>query len=113
MAKNPIEDRQKRYFQLSAQIAQLDNGQLTSRLDKCESHPSSTGWGMSHTLVVGSSQVFVKRIPVTTLEYDNLFSTRNLYDLPTYCNYGIGTLASTGFGVFRELITHLKTPNGY
>lgn len=40
------------------------------------------------------------------MEYDNLFSTKNLYDLPTGCNYGVG---STGLGVFRELITHLKT----
>ncbi|MES1025662.1 hypothetical protein ABN584_22455 [Gloeocapsa sp. BRSZ] len=48
----------------------------------------------------------MKRLPVTSIEYDNLFSTRNLYDLPTYCNYGFG---STGFGVFRELVAHIKT----
>ncbi|WP_414622456.1 hypothetical protein [Calothrix sp. CCY 0018] len=28
--------------------------------------------------------------------------------MPTYCNYGFG---STGFGVFRELVTHIKTTN--
>ncbi|WP_254625723.1 hypothetical protein [Nostoc sp. TCL240-02] len=50
----------------------------------------------------------MKRVPVTNIEFDNLFSTRNLYDLPTYCNYGFG---STGFGVFRELVTHIKTTN--
>lgn len=54
------------------------------------------------------SKVFVKRVPVTNIEFDNLFSTRNLYNLPTYCNYGFG---STGFGVFRELVTHIKTTN--
>ncbi len=109
MAKNHIEIRRKRYFKLSSQIAQLDNGQLHSLLDDSElSSESSTGWGMNHVIVLGQSKVFVKRVPVTNLEYDNLFSTRNLYDLPTYCNYGFG---STGFGVFRELVTHIKTTN--
>jgi len=106
MANNPIELRRKRYFKLSSHIAQLDNAQLHSLLDSSESNESSTGWGINHTIVLGLSRVFVKRVPVTNLEYDNLFSTRNLYDLPTYCNYGFG---STGFGVFRELVTHLKT----
>ena len=108
MAKNHIELRRKRYFKLSSQIAQLDNAQLRSLFDNSESNESSTGWGMNHVIVLGQSKVFVKRVPVTSIEYDNLFSTRNLYDLPTYCNYGFG---STGFGVFRELVTHIKTTN--
>jgi hypothetical protein len=106
MAKNSIELRRKRYFKLSSQIAQLDNTQLRSLFDKSESHESSTGWGLTHTIVLGQSRVFVKRIPVTNIEYDNLFSTRNLYELPTYFNYGFGF---TGFGVFRELVTQIKT----
>ncbi|OUL20850.1 hypothetical protein BV378_28620 [Nostoc sp. RF31YmG] len=108
MAKNPIELRSKRYFHLSSQIAQLDNAQLRSLFGNSELNESSTGWGMNHTIVLGESKVFVKRVPVTNIEFDNLFSTRNLYDLPTYCNYGFG---STGFGVFRELVTHIKTTN--
>lgn len=107
MAKNHIDLRRKKYFKLSSQIAQLDNAQLHSLFDN-QSNESSTGWGMNHTIVVGESKVFVKRVPVTNIEYDNLFSTRNLYDLPTYCNYGFG---STGFGVFRELVSHIKTTN--
>lgn len=108
MAKDHIEIRRKRYFKLSSQIAQLDNVQLRSLFDHSESNESSTGWGMNHAIVIGESKVFVKRVPVTNIEFDNLFSTRNLYDLPTYCNYGFG---STGFGVFRELVTHIKTTN--
>jgi hypothetical protein len=108
MAKNSIELRRKRYFKLSSQIAQLENAQLHSLFDNSESNESSTGWGMNHTLVLGQSKVFVKRVPVTNIEYDNLFSTRNLYDLPPSYNYGI---ASTGCGVFRELVTHIKTTN--
>ncbi|MEH2301381.1 MAG: hypothetical protein V7K88_20900 [Nostoc sp.] len=105
-AKDHIQIRSKRYFKLSSQIAQLDNAQLLSLFDNSESNESSTGWGMNHAIVIGESKVFVKRVPVTNIEFDNLFSTRNLYDLPTYCNYGFG---STGFGVFRELVTHIKT----
>ncbi len=108
MAKNYIEIRRKRYFKLSSQIAQLDNAQLCSLFDHSASNQSSTGWGMNHAIVLGQSKVFVKRVPITNIEFDNLFSTRNFYDLPTYCNYGFG---STGFGVFRELVTHIKTTN--
>ncbi|WP_339383383.1 protein kinase domain-containing protein [Oculatella sp. LEGE 06141] len=61
---------------------------------------------MNHIIVFGQSKVFVKRVPVTDIEYENLFSTKNLYNLSTGYNYGVG---SPGLGVFRELITHLKT----
>ncbi|MBD2238335.1 hypothetical protein H6G35_17175 [Aulosira sp. FACHB-113] len=108
MAQNPIEIRTKKYFHLSSQIAQLDNAQLLSLFNNSESNDSSTGWGRNYTITLGESQVFVKLVPVTDIEFDNLFSTRNLYNLPTYCNYGLG---STGFGVFRELVTHIKTTN--
>lgn len=84
----------------------MDRTQLHYLFDNSESNESSNGWGSSHVIDFGQSKVFVKRIPVTNLEYDNLFSTRNLYDLPTFCNYGFG---STGFGIFRELVTHIKT----
>ncbi|MCP6757943.1 MAG: hypothetical protein NHB32_03990 [Fischerella sp. CENA71] len=110
MDKNHIELRRKKYFKLSSQIAQLDNAQLRFLFDD---NDSSLGWGLTHTIVLGQSKVFVKRIPVTNIEYDNLFSTKNLYDLPTYFNYGLGSagLGVAGLGVFRELVTHIKTTN--
>ncbi|NJM61569.1 MAG: hypothetical protein HC849_17400 [Oscillatoriales cyanobacterium RU_3_3] len=111
MAVNPIELRRQKYFQLSSQIAQLDNARLHSLFDESESNPASSGWGLNHVILLGESKVFVKRIPVTNIEYDNLLSTKNLYNLPTYCNYGIGLIASTGLGIFRELVTHIKTTN--
>ncbi len=108
MAENQIELRRERYFKLSSQIAQLDNAQLRSLFDNSESNESSTGWRMNHAIVLGQFKVFVKRVPVTNFEHENQFSTRNLYNLPTYCNYGFG---STGFGVFRELAGHIKATN--
>jgi hypothetical protein len=106
MAENYRELRRKRYFEISSQLAQLENEQLRSLFYKSESNASSTGWGMHHVIILGQSKVFVKRVPVTNLEYDNLFSTRNLYDLPPHYNYGFGSI---GLGVFRELVTHIKT----
>jgi hypothetical protein len=103
MTKNSLSDRKKRYFQLSSQIAQLDPAQLLNLFNNTE---PSMGWGINHTVQIGESWVFVKRVPITDVEYHHLLSTKNLYDLPTYYNYGIG---SAGFGVFRELVAHIKT----
>lgn len=108
MPNNNLELRTKRYFQLSSQLASLDNLQLHSLFDDRESGTSSLNSGRNYTIVLGQSRVFVKRIPVTTIEYENSFSTKNLYNLPTYFNYGVGSI---GLNVFRELITHIKTTN--
>jgi hypothetical protein len=109
MIQNSIEDRRNKYLQICSQLTYLDNTQLMELFDRSELNESSTGWGSSQVIDIGCSKVFVKRIPVTNLEYGNLLSTRNLYDLPTFCNYGIGSFASTGLGIFRELATHIKT----
>ncbi|MBD3886998.1 hypothetical protein IFO70_35855 [Phormidium tenue FACHB-886] len=106
MTNSSLELRSQKYFELSSQIAQLDDRKLNSLFDQREPNELSTGWGMNHIVVFGRSKVFVKRVPITDIEYDNLFSTKNLYVLPTAFNYGVG---SAGLGVFRELITHLKT----
>ncbi len=104
MAKNDLEARRARYFTLSSEIARIDTAQLRSLLD--ESEPKSGWWSTTHTLDIARTKVFVKRIPVADLEYENMFSTRNLYELPTCFNYGVG---SAGFGVFRELAANIET----
>jgi Protein kinase domain len=106
MTNNSLELRKQKYFEISSLISRLDNRKLNLLFEQSESNESSTGWGMNHMIVFGESKVFVKRVPVTDVEYENLFSTKNLYHLPAGCSYGIN---STGLGVFRELITHLKT----
>ncbi len=83
----------------------MDDAQLSSLLDQSE---TVLGWGRHQTVDIGGSKVFVKRVPVTEIEYRNPLSTSNLYDLPMYYHYGVG---SAGFGVFRELATHIKTTN--
>jgi hypothetical protein len=109
MIQNSIEDRRNKYFQIGSQLTHLDNIQLMDLFDRSESNESSTGWGSSHVIDIGRTKVFVKRLPVTNLEYEHQFSTKNLYALPTFCNYGIGPIASTGLGIFRELAAYIKT----
>ena len=107
MFENDNDLRKKKYFELSSRIAQFDNTQLCSLLLNSESD-SSSGWGTNNITIFGQHKVFVKSVPVTDTEYANMFCTKNLYNLPTYCSYGFG---STGFGVFRELVTYIKTTN--
>ncbi len=105
MGNNHLQRRQQLYFKLSSQLAQIDNDQLRALLDASE---TQAGWGENQIIAIGSVKIFVKRVRVTELEYAHMFSTKNLYDLPTYYNYGFG---SAGLGVFRELVSHIKTTN--
>lgn len=105
MTMNALEDRRQRYFHISSDLAQIDNNEMRQLFDKSESR---AGWGKSHTLDIGDHEAFVKRIPITEIECNNMFSTKNNYGLPTYYNYGVG---SAGFNIFRELVAHVKTTN--
>ncbi|GAA1405187.1 hypothetical protein GCM10009639_51900 [Kitasatospora putterlickiae] len=52
--------------------------------------------------------MFVKKVPLTELETrpENVRSTANLFGLPAFYHYGIG---SAGFGAWRELAVHSMT----
>ncbi|MEV4537884.1 serine/threonine protein phosphatase [Asanoa sp. NPDC049518] len=54
-------------------------------------------------LDVAGAAVFVKRIPLSDLERRHPLSTANLFDLPAFCQYGVGEVGSPGFGAWREL----------
>lgn len=64
--------------------------------------------GRSAVLDVDGTRVFVKRVPLTDLELrpEHLRSTANLFELPLFYQYGIG---SAGFGAWRELAAHTMT----
>jgi hypothetical protein len=62
--------------------------------------------GGSTVLDVEGVPVFAKRIPLTDRELARPRSTANLFDLPTYCQYGIG---SPGFNAWRELAANQIT----
>ena len=103
MTENSTDARQASFRQLGADIARMSNAQLQHLVVDSK---ACLGHGLSRIITLDQSKVFVKRIPVTDLEYENFLSTQNFYALPNYCSYGLGSIR---LGVFRELIVHLKT----
>jgi hypothetical protein len=70
--------------------------------------------GTTALLEIEGSTVFVKRIRgFTDIERqpEHVMSTANLIELPTFCQYGLSGIGSPGFGVWRELATHMMTTN--
>ncbi|MFF2653767.1 protein kinase family protein [Streptomyces sp. NPDC058045] len=66
--------------------------------------------GRSAVLEVDGKPVFVKRVPLTDMERrpEHVGSTANLFELPAFCQYGVG---GPGFGAWRELTVHIMTTN--
>ncbi|MEU1288013.1 protein kinase family protein [Kitasatospora sp. NPDC005856] len=66
--------------------------------------------GRSSELDIDGTRVFVKRVPLTDSELlpENARSTANLFGLPMFYQYGVG---SAGFGAWRELAVHVMTTN--
>ena len=67
------------------------------------SHVNWTAWAGHQRTRLGGHELFVKRVPLTRRELDAPGSTANLFGLPVFYNYGVG---SAGFGAYRELHAH-------
>lgn len=69
--------------------------------------------GKAALLEVAGTPVFVKRVPLTDLERqpEHVRSTANLFEMPVFCQYGVGTIGGPGFGAWRELAVHTMTTN--
>lgn len=100
-------DRLAAHTRAAAALARLDDAALTALLDEARPHGAGIG-GASVLLEVDGVRVFAKRVALTDLERrpEHRHSTRNLFGLPTYYQYGIG---SAGFGAWRELAAHTLT----
>lgn len=74
--------------------------------------PIGTGIG-GQTLLLGveGTPVFVKQVRLTGREREpeNVRSTANLFGLPAFCHYGVGSIGGPGFGAWRELAVHVMT----
>ncbi len=92
---------------MSGRLAELSDDDVRALLES-DSAPTVGFGGITSTAVVDGVPVFVKRVPLTDLERrpENVGSTANLFGLPTFYQYGIG---SAGFGVWRELAVHAMT----
>ncbi|WP_165984317.1 protein kinase family protein [Streptomyces sp. YIM 98790] len=69
--------------------------------------------GKTVLLEVDGTPVFVKQVPLTDLERrpENVHSTANVFEVPSFCQYGIGSIGGPGFGAWRELAAHAMTTN--
>jgi hypothetical protein len=97
------------YSTVSTSLALLSDRALAQALDAATPLGSGIG-GKSALLEVAGTPVFVKRVPLTGLERrpENVRSTANLFEVPSFCHYGIG---GPGFGAWRELAVHDMTTN--
>ena len=89
---------------MSSFLASLDDEGLANLLQGASTGKEGFG-GRTAQLAVGEARVFCKLIPLTILEAqpEHYKSTANLFQLPSYYQYGIG---SVGFGAWRELAAH-------
>jgi hypothetical protein len=65
--------------------------------------------GGSAIIDVDGVPVFAKRIPLTDRELANQGSTANLFELPVFCQYGIG---GPSFSSWRELAANIIVTDG-
>lgn len=102
-------DRIQTYSKISTALACLSDQELSARLESALELHSGIG-GKLALLTINGVRVFVKKIPLTDLEQrpQNIRSTANIFHLPLYYQYGVG---STGFGAWRELAAHIMTTN--
>jgi serine/threonine protein kinase len=104
-----VSERLARHRLISERLRGILDHKLSALVDA--GTPLGTGIGGRTALLhVDGLPVFVKRIPLTDLERrpENVRSTANLFHLPTFYQYGVG---STGFGAWRELAIHELTTN--
>jgi hypothetical protein len=89
------------WSRMHALLAGLDDPGLAELLRTASQVGTGIG-GRTLRLVVDGTIVFVKAVSLTAAETraDNLRSTANLFGLPTYCQYNVG---SPGVNAWREL----------
>ena len=97
--------RKENYQKISKALESLSQEEIQELLSSGEKIHIGIG-GTAVKLEIESIPVFAKKIPLTEIDMQNEFSTKNLFNLPTYYQYGVG---STGFGAWRELKAHEMT----
>lgn len=100
------ETRYSRYNYISQHLEKLNDESISALLEQGTSLHS--GWGSSVKLEIDGIPIFVKKVPLNELEgrKENIRSTENLFGIPLYYQYGVG---SGGFSVWRELSAHIMS----
>ena len=100
-----LEQRRAEYEKASAEIAKLGDADLAKLIKESQQVHEGIG-GTAVKLELGGVPVFAKQISLSDLEKDNPHSTKNLFNIPTFYQYGVG---SAGFGAWRELAAHQQS----
>lgn len=100
--------RSDRYRRLSAVLTARTDIELAASLDRGLSQSVGVGGG-SAVLEVDGLPVFAKRVPLTDRELAHWGSTANVFDLPVFCQYGIG---GPSFNAWRELAANVTVTDG-
>ena len=102
-----INSRITTYHTIAPKLESLNDQNLLELLEKSVSIHFGMG-GTSVLLKIDGINIFVKKVPLTDVEIlpENIMSTENIFELPTYYQYGIG---SAGFGAWRELSAHIMS----
>ena len=89
------------WSRVRARLKGLDDAELAALLRTASEVGTGIG-GRTLRVVVDGTTVFVKAVSLTASETReaNLRSTANLFGLPTYCQYNVG---SPGINAWREL----------
>ncbi|MEU3980454.1 protein kinase family protein [Streptomyces sp. NPDC026672] len=92
---------------VGTRLSLLGDRQLGAAVAAAPQTGSGVG-GRSARMEVAGVPVFVKRVPLTDVELEpgHVRSTANLFGLPLFYQYGLG---SAGFGAWRELAAHIMT----
>jgi hypothetical protein len=106
---NAYNKRIRIYGRLSSQLALLSDARLTALLENSSLVHTGMG-GSAVELDLDGTKIFAKKIPLTDLELqlENLRSTANIFQLPLYFQYGVG---SGGFSTWRDLAMHIMCSN--
>ncbi|MYW08175.1 protein kinase family protein [Streptomyces sp. SID2563] len=107
MGQKPDGGRAAVHAAVATRLALLSDRRLGREVAAATPLSSGLG-GRAAELDVDGTRVFVKRVPLTDLELrpEHVRSTANLFGLPLFYQYGIG---SAGFGAWRELAAHILT----
>ncbi|MCT2585558.1 serine/threonine protein phosphatase [Actinophytocola gossypii] len=100
--------RRARHERVSALLDSLGDGELASLVDAGRMVGVGVGGG-SVVADADGATVFVKRVPLTDRELSRPRGTANLFGLPLFCQYGIG---SPGFTAWRELAANVIASRG-
>lgn len=106
-ASNHLDRRRRVHDAIRNRLSALSDDHLAFLVTETSSWRARAHGGQSGVIDIEGTKVFVKKINLTDLERtpENEGSTANLFELPTFYQYGIG---SAGFGAWRELTAYLR-----